>query len=221
MSNHTSTVSAPDRAEGRWAVLAAHAYDAFLALGEHRGMADRRDALLAQAEGTVLEIGAGTGANLRAYPPVGRLVLSEPAATMRAQLSRRIAGLSSPALVLDAGAEALPLASDSVDTVVSTMVLCTVPDMDAALAEVARVLRVGGRLLFIEHVAAPEGSALRRRQARLAEPWAAFAVGCRCDRDVLSAISRHLVVDQLSTDAWRGMPSVVRPLVLGGATRAR
>ena len=76
-----------------------------------------------------------------------------------------------------AGAESLPLASSSVDTVVSTLVLCTVPDADAALAEIVRVLRPGGRLLFLEHVHAPEGSALRRWQDRLVEPWAAFAVG--------------------------------------------
>ena len=181
-------------------------------------MADRRAALLAGARGTVLEIGAGTGTNLAAYPPVDRLLLSEPSATMRARLARRLARHGTAVDVLDAGAEALPLPSGSVDTVVSTMVLCTVPDVDAALAEVVRVLRVGGRLLFVEHVAAPENSKLRRWQERLAEPWSAFAMGCRCDRDVLGAISRQMTVERVRTDAWRGMPPVVRPLVVGVAT---
>ena len=109
--------------ESAWGVVAAHLYDAFLALGEHRGMASRRAALLADAHGTVLEIGAGTGTNLAAYPPVERLLLSEPAPTMRVHLVRRVARHGTAAVVLDAGAEALPLATGSVDTVVSTMVL--------------------------------------------------------------------------------------------------
>lgn len=218
MSSDITTAPVPSHTESRWDILAAHAYDAFLALGEHRGMSDRRAALLASAHGTVLEIGAGTGTNLTAYPPVGRLLLSEPAGTMRDHLARRVGRHATAAVVLNAAAEALPLPTRSVDTVTSTMVLCTVPDMDAALAEVVRVLRVGGRLLFVEHVRAPEGSALRRWQERLAEPWAAFAMGCRCDRDILGAISRHLTVDQVQADAWRGMPPVVRPLVVGMAT---
>ncbi len=176
-------------------------------------------ALLAGARGAVLEIGAGTGSNLAAYPPVDRLLLSEPAPTMRRQLVRRVADQGAAADVLDAPAESLPVPTASVDTVVSTMVLCTVPDLDAALAEVVRVLRVGGRLLFVEHVAAPQGTALRRWQERLVEPWAVFAMGCRCDRDVIGAISRHLTVDRVEPDAWDGMPPVVRPLVVGQASR--
>jgi ubiquinone/menaquinone biosynthesis C-methylase UbiE len=221
MSSETTIESVPSHTESQWDVVASHAYDAFLAWGEHRGMAERRAALLAGARGTVLEIGAGTGSNLAVYPPVDRLLLSEPAPTMRGQLVRRVAGQGADAVVLDSPAEALPLPTGSVDTVVSTMVLCTVPDLDAALDEIVRVLRVGGRLLFIEHVAAPEGTALRRWQERLVEPWAVFAMGCRCDRDVLGAISRHVTVDRVEADAWRGMPSVVRPLVVGEATHQR
>jgi ubiquinone/menaquinone biosynthesis C-methylase UbiE len=207
--------------ETRWGVVAAHLYDGFLALGELRGLAARRAALLAGAHGTVLEIGAGTGRNLAAYPAVDRLVLTEPAPTMREILERRIARDGRDATVLDAGAESLPLATASVDTVVSTLVLCTVPDADAALAEVSRVLRPDGRLLFLEHVHAPDGTALRRWQDRFVEPWAAFAVGCRCDRDLLAAIRRHLTVASVEEARWRGMPAVVRPLVVGEATPNR
>jgi ubiquinone/menaquinone biosynthesis C-methylase UbiE len=103
--------------------------------------------------------------------------------------------------------------------VVSTLVLCTVPDIDAALAELVRVLRPGGRLLFLEHVHAPDGSALRRWQDRWVGPWAAFAVGCRCNRDIEGAIRRHLRVESLEEASWVGMPPVVRPLVMGTATR--
>ncbi len=219
MSRETSTDVIAGHTESRWDVFASHAYDGFLAYGEHRGMAERRRALLAGARGTVLEIGSGTGANLAAYPPVDRLLLSEPAPTMRGRLLRRVAGQRSAAAVLAAPAESLPVPTGSVDTVVSTMVLCTVPELDAALDEVVQVLRRGGRFLFIEHVAAPAGTALHLWQERLVEPWSVFAMGCRCDRDVLGAISRHLTVDQVDTDAWHGMPPVVRPLIVGEAPR--
>ena len=208
-------------AETRWGAIAAHLYDGFLALGEARGMAARRAALLAKARGSVLEIGAGTGHNVAAYPAVDRLVLTEPAPTMREILERRVARQGRRATVVGAGAESLPVPTGSVDTLVSTLVLCTVPDADAALAEVARVLRPGGRFLFLEHVHAPAGTAVRRWQDRLVEPWATFAVGCRCDRDLLGAIGRHLTVEEVATDRWRGMPGVVRPLVMGVATPTR
>jgi SAM-dependent methyltransferase len=213
------TTSAPTHHhESAWAVVGAHIYDAFLALGERRGMAARRAALLADARGTVLEIGAGTGSNLAAYPPVDQLLLSEPAPTMRGLLTRRVTREKADAVVVDAGAAALPVPSGSVDTVVSTMVLCTVPDMDAALSEVVRVLRPGGRLLFVEHIGAPEGTTLRRWQERLLEPWEAFAMGCHCDRDIVGAIGRHLDIDQIREEQWLGMPALVRPLAVGAAT---
>ena len=219
MSTPTRTTTSPQAThESAWDVVGAHIYDAFLALGERRGMAARRAGLLAAARGAVLEIGAGTGTNLAAYPPVHRLVLSEPAPTMRRLLARRALHDQADVDIVDAGADDLPVPTGSIDTVVSTMVLCTVPDVDAALSEIVRILRPGGRLLFVEHVRAPEGSALRRWQERLAEPWAAFAMGCRCDRDIVGAIDRHLDVDELREEHWLGMPPLVRPLVIGAAT---
>jgi ubiquinone/menaquinone biosynthesis C-methylase UbiE len=218
MTTDTETPTEHHHAEGRWDVVGSHIYDAFIGLGERRGMAGRRAALLAEAKGTALEIGAGTGKNLDAYPSVDRLLLSEPAPTMRGLLSRRVARHHSDAEVLAAGAQALPIPTASVDTVVSTLVLCTVPDVDSALAELVRVLRPGGRFLFLEHVHAPVGSRLRRWQDRLVEPWAAFAMGCRCDRDIVGAIRRHLTVETVEEGSWRGMPAVVRPLVMGTAT---
>jgi ubiquinone/menaquinone biosynthesis C-methylase UbiE len=218
MTTHTESPTQYLHTESRWDVVGAHIYDAFIARSEHRGMAARRAALLAHAKGTVLEIGAGTGTNLDAYPSVDRLLLSEPAPSMRAQLSRRVARHGSDAEVLAAGAQALPLPTGSVDTVVSTLVLCTVPDVDSALTELVRVLRPGGRLLFLEHLHAPVGTALRRWQDRLVEPWAAFAMGCRCDRDIVGAIQRHLTIKSLEDAHWLGMPRVVRPLVVGEAT---
>ena len=202
---------------GGWSRVGAVLYDPFLWLGERRGMRDRRRRLLSAATGRVLEIGAGTGINLEHYPStVTDLVLSEPDPPMRRRLQKRVADVARPVQVSDASAQALPFPDDSFDTVVSTMVLCTVPDPESALAEVRRVLRPGGRLLFCEHVRA-DSPRLARWQRRLASPWAAFAQGCRCDRPLDDLIAAALTVQRSDSGRWRGMPALVHPLVVGEA----
>ena len=211
----------PTRTEtrGAWSRFAAAVYDPFLALGERRGMRERRRRLLRHAHGSVLEIGAGTGLNLAHYPDgLAELVLSEPLDAMARRLESRLRRSAVPGTVVRAGAEALPLATGSVDTVVSTMVLCTVRDPEAALAEIRRVLRPGGRLLFCEHVRS--GSERRSRwQERLAGPWEAFADGCRCNQDTLGMIEQVLRIERLEREEWRGMPGLLRPLIVGGAAK--
>ncbi len=198
--------------------LNAATYEPFLWLGERLGMRERRRNLLAGARGRVLEIGAGTGLNTQYYPPtVDELVMTEPDAGMAARID--VAAAPVEASVVAAPAEELPFEDASFDTVVSMMVLCTVPDPDAALAEIRRVLRPGGRLLFIEHVRA-DSPRLARWQDRLAKPWEAFASGCRCDRPTLELISDRFRVDQLERGTWRGMPAIVHPLVAGEAASA-
>ena len=199
-----------------WARCGAHIYDPFLALSERRGMAARRHELLAAARGRALEIGAGTGLNLAGYPAaVEELVLAEPEPAMRARLERRVARGDRPARVVDAPAETLPFAGASFDTVVSTLVLCTVADAEAALAEVHRVLKPGGRLLFIEHVRA-DAERLAHWQDRLARPWSAFAQGCRSNQPTLALLAASpLRVERAEPARWRGMPALVRPLVIG------
>lgn len=192
-------------------------YDPFLWVGERLGMAKRRRELLAEARGAVLEIGAGTGLNLRHYPAgLEELVLAEPGEPMadRIDLSRAPDGV--PTKVVRAPAEQLPFADGSFDTVVSTLVLCTVSDPARAISEAARVLRPGGRLLFCEHVEAESGWR-RRAQRRSARPWAAFADGCRCDRPTLATIESQLQVEQVERGRWHGMPAIVKPLVWGTA----
>jgi len=201
-----------------WSRLAASIYDPFLALGEHRGMREHRRRLLRGARGRVLEIGAGTGLNLTHYPgELDELVLSEPVEPMARRLESRLRRSAVPATVLRAGAEALPVATGSIDTVVSTMVLCTVPDPEAAVDEIRRVLRPDGRLLFCEHVRS-ESDRRSRWQERLAGPWKAFAAGCRCNQETLGMIERALRIEHLEREEWRGMPGLVRPLIVGEAT---
>lgn len=193
-------------------------YDPFLSLGERRGMRARRRRLLSAARGRVLEIGAGTGLNLSHYPDqIDDLVLVEPSEPMADRLERRRSKLGRTAQIVVAPAEALPFEDGSFDTVVSTMVLCTVFDLEGSLREIQRVLRPGGRLLFCEHVRSDSGR-LARWQDRLADAWAGFADGCRCNRDTLATISSHLEVVTVDRARWRGMPPLVHPLVLGEAT---
>src|SRR5215210_4288162 len=161
-------------------------HDPMNASMERRWMGGRRRRLLAGASGAVLEIGGGTGANLPHYRDVDRVVVTEPDPFMRKRLGQKLGDARVPVEVSAAGAEALPFPDGSFDTVVSTLVLCTVPDQEAALDEVRRVLRPGGRLLFIEHVRAAGSAA--RWQDRLEPLWRRLLGGCHPNRDTVAAI---------------------------------
>lgn len=207
----------PTRVEVVGNRLTATFYDPFLWLGERLGMQSRRRRLVSAAHGRVLEIGAGTGLNLSHYPDaIDELVLAEPSEPMAGRLEARLAKLGRSARIVAEPAEALPFEDGYFDTVVSTLVLCTVVDPDRALAEVRRVLRPGGRLLFCEHVRS-DSPRLARWQDRLADPWAGLADGCRCNRETLGTISSQLQLVTVERAQWRGMPPLVRPLVIGEA----
>jgi SAM-dependent methyltransferase len=195
-----------------WSRVFARVYDPVLARAERHGLAEARRTLVAQATGRTLEIGAGTGLNVPLYPLGADVVFTEPDPHMAKRL--RLHGVE----VIAAGAEALPFPDDSFDTVVSTLVLCTVPDVPATLREVRRVLRPGGQLLFLEHVRAPAGSSLERWQNRLHGPWKAFACGCNCNRDLNAALSQAGYATVSAHHEWRFMPAIVRPLITGVAT---
>jgi ubiquinone/menaquinone biosynthesis C-methylase UbiE len=197
-------------------------YDPFLSVGERVGMSTLRGRLVSSAEGRVLELGAGTGLNVPHYPPAVReLVLTEPEAGMASRLRRRSLRSQTPTEVVQAEAEALPFDAGSFDTVVCTLVLCTVPDPARALLEARRVLSEGGKLLFLEHVRAQDDPSLARWQDRLEPPWRAFASGCRCNQDTVKLFDQ-LPYRLVRTEParWRGMPAIVRPIVLGEAVAA-
>ena len=161
-------------------------YDLVGASMERRWMGDRRRRLLAGARGAVLEIGGGTGANLVHYRDVDRVTIAEPDPFMRSRIGPKLEDARVPVEVSAAWAEALPFSDGSFDTVVSTLVLCTVPDQAAVLDEVRRVLRPGGRLLFIEHVRA--AGSMARWQDRLEPLWRRLFGGCHPNRDTVAAI---------------------------------
>jgi ubiquinone/menaquinone biosynthesis C-methylase UbiE len=192
-------------------------YDVATRRFERRHGAALRARVLAPARGRVIEIGAGTGANLPHYPPPVREILAaEPAPGMRRRLRRRTAA-DPRAHAVVARAEALPFADRTFDTAVTTLALCTVDDPDAALRELRRVLVPGGRLLFLEHVRADDPR-LARRQDRLARPWGVVAGGCRPNRDTLaSIIAAGFVVQRVERGRLPGVPSLIRPLVTGVA----
>jgi SAM-dependent methyltransferase len=200
----------------------AAVYDTLLARQERGGLGERRAALLSGAAGRTLELGAGTGANLAHYPAsVAELVLTEPDPHMARRLRGRLAAEPPPfpAEVVEAGAERLPFDDASFDTVVSTLVLCTVDDPARVAAEVARVLAPAGRLLLFEHVRGPAGGATARWQDRLERPWGWFAGGCHPNRDTATTLqAAGFDVSGLEADVLPKAPPLAHPALRGSAS---
>ncbi len=203
-----------------WGPLGALLYDCTLSRAEMACLGDWRRALLAEAHGDVLEIGAGTGASLPHYPPgVRRLVLAEPDASMRSRLKRKV-GERPDVTVVDATAESIPLPDEAFDVVVSMLVLCSVDSPGRSLAEVWRVLRPGGCLLFLEHVAA-DGQPGRLRWQRFLEPaWRLMAGNCHLTRHTEEAIGEMgFQLEAVQRESIRRVAGVVRPSIRGLARR--
>jgi len=196
-------------------------YDRFMDATEEACLRRWRGELLADLEGDVLELGAGTGANLPHHPrDLSRLVLTEPDKHMRRQLEARARERRPDAEVTPASASALPFADASFDAVVSTLVLCSVPELDTTLREVWRVLKPGGRFLFLEHVAAAPGTG-RRRLQRVVDPlWRRVADGCRLTRDTERAmLDAGFTLERIERESMRKAMAIVRPSIRGVARR--
>jgi ubiquinone/menaquinone biosynthesis C-methylase UbiE len=203
--------------DATWGRMFSAFYDRAFAASEEAGLREMRGELLKGARGRVLELGSGTGLNLELYPREGldSLTLTEPDPHMFKQLRPRAEKNCPGAELAEAGAEDLPFADDSFDTVVVTLVLCTVPDQPAALREISRVLAPGGQLLFLEHVRANHPD-LAKWQDRLEKPWRFLGDGCHCNRDTVSAISAAgFRLGDVERDELPKAPSIVRPLVHG------
>jgi ubiquinone/menaquinone biosynthesis C-methylase UbiE len=157
------------------------------------------------AEGQVLEIGVGSGLNLPFYPTaVTAIVALEPSAHLVAMARRSALASATPVRFLEASAEAIPLADASIDCVVTTWTLCTIPRALDALDEMRRVLRPHGRLLFVEHGLAPDAR-VRRWQDRLTPAWRTLSGGCHLNRPIQTLIERAgFRVERLDTGYMPG-----------------
>jgi ubiquinone/menaquinone biosynthesis C-methylase UbiE len=189
-------------------------------LADARGLEEKRRRLLRETGGRTLELhGFGTGRNLGLYPAaVTELVLLEGPHHVDGRLPRALSAHGGNARLVEAPSAIIPFADRSFDAAVSTLALCFVPDLEAMIAEIARVLRPKGRFLFLEHVRSAS-PLLARWQDRLAPFWRAVAVGCHCERDTLASIEASpLAIDWVERGQLRGLPPLVRPLVMGAAT---
>ena len=179
-----------------------------------------KQALLGELEGTVLEIGPGTGPNLAFFPPGVQWIGLEPNPGMHERLHHEAARLGLEIELRPDPADAMQVADASVDAVVSTLVLCSVPDVGGTLREVHRVLRPGGRFVFLEHVAAERGTWLRRAQ-RIARPaWRALNDNCHPDRETARAIERAGFVDLRIETLDGPLPiPLIKPHIAGTARK--
>ena len=163
---------------------------AHLGVRYERMVAERKRALFAAIGGNVLEIGPGTGPNLAYYPAGVRWLGVEPNPFMYPHLKAAAARAGLQIDLRPGMAERLPADDNSMDAVVSTLVLCSVRDPEGVLREVRRVLKPGGRFLFVEHVAAPPGTRLRRVQTAIRPLWKIIGDGCHPDRETGPAIEQ-------------------------------
>jgi SAM-dependent methyltransferase len=191
-------------------------FTAFAPYLNHVARVHKQAAFDGLGPGSVLEIGAGTGANFGYLPRGTHLYAVEPNLRMHARLKRRAAAAGISLTLFGTGAEAIPLPDESVDEVICSLVLCTVPDPARVLAEVRRVLRPGGELRFAEHVAAPQGSLRHRIQRALRRPWGYVFEGCNPARNTPETVAsagfqtvqverrklRHSVFWPVNTAAW-------------------
>lgn len=200
----------------------ASIYDKWMRPAEAACLVGWRAALLRDVTGEVLEVGAGTGAMLTHYPAtVTRLVLAEPDAHMRRRLEKKCRALTLTHVeVSPAPLECLSMPDASFDAVVSTLVLCSVPSVPAALAEIYRVLRPGGRLHFLEHVAAERHTARYAWQRRLEPAWRFFAGNCHLTRDTERAIeAAGFLVENITRESMRRAMPFLRPSIRGVARK--
>lgn len=197
-------------------------WDRMIAGSEKAGLAEMRAETVSRARGRTLELGAGTGNNLDYYTDaVTELVLTEPdphmAKRLRKRLAERLPAVGSVE-VIETPAEQLPVEESSFDSVVSTLVLCSVEDPAGVARELARVLKPGGRLLYLEHVRDPEEGRLARWQDRLERPWGWVGAGCHPNRPTEPTLRAAGFETEGTMESFPKGPPWVRPLAHGTAS---
>jgi ubiquinone/menaquinone biosynthesis C-methylase UbiE len=183
-------------------------------------VAEQRRRLLAHADGRILEIGLGTGLNLACYPaPVRRITAVDPNPGMTRRARQRSARAGVAVDLRPVGGEHLPMGDGAFDCVVSTLTLCSIDGVDQALREVCRVLRPGGRFLFLEHGLSPDPG-VRRWQRRLNWLEMHLADGCRLDRDIRALVTAQpFAAVEMEASYLAGLPRTHGYLYRGIATR--
>ena len=203
----------------------ARAYMRVSKNGERRGATQHRRRMLDGVSGTIVELGAGHGLNFPLYPAaVTEVIALEPEPTLRAAATRAATDAPVPVRVVAGVADAVPLADESVDAAVASLVLCSVPDPDRALAELRRILRPGGELRFYEHVVpVSQPKRLLLQAADRSGLWPAIAGGCHPARDTGAAIVRAGFSvrrsERIDFAATRFEPAI--PHILGIAVKPR
>ncbi len=171
-------------------------------------LATYRQRLLSAAEGRILEIGVGSGHNFRYYSERADHVIGldpSPKLLSMARETIRSQAFPFPVELLQASAEAIPLRSGSLDTVVTTWTLCTIPNVTSALAEMCRVLKPDGRFLFVEHGLSPD-PAVRRWQDRLTPIWKRISGGCHLNRAISQLVQdAGFRIDRIETGYMKGL----------------
>lgn len=185
-----------------------------------KAVGDRKRTLFANLHGDVLEIGPGTGPNLPYYAQDIHWIGIEPNPYMHSYLQKEAERLGLNIDLRCGTAERLEAEDNSMDAVVSTLVLCSVPDLPGTLQEVLRVLKPGGRFLFIEHVAAPRGTWLRRVQSGIRPMWKVLGDGCHPDRETWIGLE-NAGFESVNYQHFQAPFPIVSPHIVGVATKKR
>ncbi|MCU7813984.1 MAG: class I SAM-dependent methyltransferase [Candidatus Thiodiazotropha sp. (ex Rostrolucina anterorostrata)] len=186
----------------------------------HQEVGERKAQLFANLEGSVVEVGPGNGVNFRYYPKDLSVKAIEPNPYMHERLKESAQTHSVDMELISTSAEVLELDDASIDAVICTLVMCTIPNPEVALAEVHRVLKPGGHFIFIEHVAAPKGSGLRITQDLLQRPWRWLFEGCHTNRETARLIEAA-GFNKVEYEGFKSkiMPPPILPQIVGVAIK--
>ena len=200
--------------------LHARAYDVICGFCDRQGLRERRAGLLGDLTGTVVELGAGTGFNFEHYPAGATVFASDLNPGMLGRAVRRAESAPATVHLFAADAMKLPLKDGSVDTVVWTLLMCSVPVPDSTFAEVRRVLKPDGKLRFIDHVRDHEGTRRQKLQDAVNPMWRKFTGGCNCNRQDLPQRMQAAGLDASATDCFKVGHTHIAPHISGEARRA-
>ncbi len=204
--------------------LSAFFYDKCMKATEDACLIDWRKDLLKNVEGKVLEIGAGTGASLELYPTSENLELSlsEPDKNMRSQLEEKVQSRQlNHVKVLSCPSESIAAEDETFDFVFASLVCCSVNNVEASLKEIKRVLKPDGKFIFLEHVAAENGSGRRKWQNRINPIWRKLAGNCHLNRETEGYIKEAgFTVHELKHESMRKAMPLVRPTIRGIAKKS-